>query len=49
MLSTLRGPGGGPSVAVRLLAALVVLGLVVVTAPLFVLPLLHWLVGVALP
>lgn len=40
MLSDLRGPDGGPSVRTRLLALLVVLGLVALTAPLLVGPLL---------
>jgi hypothetical protein len=45
VLSTLRGPDGGPSLRVRALAALVVLGLVVLTAPLVAFPLVRWLAG----
>ncbi|MGN6243843.1 MAG: hypothetical protein ACTHQ3_09245 [Motilibacteraceae bacterium] len=45
MLSTLRGPDGGPAPHVRLLAALVVLGMAVLTAPLVLVPLLRWLVA----
>lgn len=45
MLRMMRGPDGGPGAGVRILAALVVLGLLAVAAPLIV-PLLRWLVGV---
>lgn len=41
VLPALRDPNGGPSMAVRLVALLVVLGLVVLTAPLFVVPVLR--------
>lgn len=41
MLPVLRGPGGGPSLTVRLVALLVVVGLIVLTAPLFVVPVLR--------
>ena len=41
MLSELRGPDGGPRLRVRLLALLVVLGMVALTAPLVVGPLLQ--------
>jgi hypothetical protein len=47
MLPVLRDPrGGGPSLEVRLLAGLVVLGLVVLTAPLVVVPVIRWMVSV---
>lgn len=45
MLSGLRGPDGGPSLRVRLLAALVVLGLIVLSAPLVLLPVLRAVLG----
>jgi hypothetical protein len=45
----LRGPTGEPSLRVRLLSLLVVVGLLVLTAPFVVIPLLRWLVGSALP
>lgn len=41
----MRGPDGGPGAGVRVLAALVALGLLAVAAPL-VIPVLRWLVGV---
>ena len=41
MLSELRGPDGGPRLHVRLLALVVVVGMLVLTAPLVVLPLLE--------
>ncbi|WP_165865760.1 hypothetical protein [Vallicoccus soli] len=43
MLRTLRRPDGSPSLGVRLLAALVVLGLVVLTAPRVLTPVLDLL------
>jgi hypothetical protein len=43
MLGGLQDRRGHPSVRARLLAALVALGLVVLTAPLVVLPVAHWL------
>lgn len=45
VLRTLRRPDGSPSIAVRLLAALVVLGLVVLTAPRVLMPVLDLLVS----
>ena len=45
MLRGLRNPEGGPALRVRLVAALVLLGLVVLTAPVVVVPLLRWLAG----
>ena len=39
MLSSLRGPDGDPALRVRLLAALVVLGLFLLTAPIVLVPL----------
>ena len=41
MLRELRDPRGGPNLRVRVLALLVVIDLVVITAPLVVLPLLR--------
>ncbi len=49
MLSGLRDPTGGPSLRIRALSLVVVLGLVLLTAPLVLLPLLRWLVGVVSP
>jgi hypothetical protein len=42
-LGRLQNRRGDPNLRVRVLAALVVLGLVVLTAPLVVLPIAHWL------
>jgi len=44
-LRQLQGRQGRPNLRTRLLAALVVVGLVVLTAPLVVLPVAHWLAG----
>lgn len=49
MLTGLRDPSGGPSMRVRLLSLLVVVGLLVLTAPLLIMPVLHWLLDSALP
>lgn len=46
VLSELRGPDGGPRLRVRLLALLVVLGMVALTAPLVVVPLVERLLAV---
>lgn len=43
MLGRLQDRRGEPNVRTRLLAALVILGMVVLAAPLVMLPLLHWL------
>lgn len=43
MLSTLRRPDGGPGLHVRVLAALVVLGMLALAAPMVVGPVLQWL------
>ena len=43
MLSRLQNRRGEPSVRARMLAALVVVGLVVLTAPIIVLPIVGWL------
>jgi len=43
MLGRLQDRRGEPTARVRVLAALVIVGLVVLTAPLAVLPALHWL------
>ena len=48
VLSSLRGPDGRPALRVRVLAALVVLGLVALTAPLVLVPVLDWLVDFVL-
>ena len=48
MLSSLRAPDGRPALRVRILAALVVLGLVALTAPLVLAPALDWLVDLVL-
>jgi len=42
MLSKMRAPDGSPALGLRVLAALVALGLLLVTAPLLV-PVLAWL------
>ena len=46
VLGQLQGRRGEPNLRTRLLAALVVVGLVVLTAPLVVLPIMHWLARV---
>jgi hypothetical protein len=43
MLGRLQNRRGEPTLRVRALAALVVIGLVVLTAPLVVLPVVHWI------
>jgi len=43
MLGRLQDRRGEPNLRTRALAALVILGLVVLTAPLVMLPLLHWI------
>ena len=43
VLGRLQNAHGEPSLRTRALAALVVMGLLVLTAPLVVLPLAHWL------
>ena len=43
MLGRLQDRTGAPSRSTRVLAACVIVGLVVLTAPLVVLPLVHWL------
>ncbi|MGI8683264.1 MAG: hypothetical protein ACR2JO_14285 [Mycobacteriales bacterium] len=49
MPAGLRRPSGSPSLRARVLALLVVLGLILITAPLVVIPLMDWLFGAALP
>lgn len=44
MLSTLRRTDGQPNLGVRVLAALVILGMAGVAAPFLLLPVLRWLV-----
>ena len=48
MLRSLRDAEGGPSMGVRVLAAVVVLGMIVLTAPVVLVPLLRWLAGALL-
>lgn len=43
VLGRLQDRTGAPNLRTRLLAAAVIVGLVILTAPLAVLPLLHWL------
>lgn len=45
MLGRLQDRRGEPNLRTRMLAALVVVGMVVLTAPLVVIPLVHWLAG----
>jgi len=47
-VARLRDPRGRPALHTRLLAALVVLGLVAISAP-AVIPVLHWAIEQALP
>jgi hypothetical protein len=46
MLGRLQDRRGAPTLQARVLAGLVVLGLLVLTAPLVVLPVAHWLATV---
>ena len=43
MLGRLQDRTGSPNLRTRLLAAAVILGMIVLTAPLAVLPVVHWL------
>jgi hypothetical protein len=43
MLGRLQDRTGAPNMRTRLLAAAVIIGMIVLTAPLAVLPLVHWL------
>ena len=43
MLGRLQNRRGEPTLRIRLLAGLVVVGLIVLTAPLIVLPIAHWI------
>jgi hypothetical protein len=45
MLSSLRNPRGGPALRVRVIALVLVLGLVLLSAPVVLLPVLRWLLG----
>jgi hypothetical protein len=45
MLATLRNAEGGPSLRVRLLAVLVILGMLLLSAPV-VIPVVRWLAAV---
>jgi hypothetical protein len=45
MLGRLQDPRGDPRLRVRLLAALVVLGLLLLAAPLVLIPVVRWLVS----
>lgn len=42
MLRALRAPDGGPALRVRLVAALLAFGLLLLAAPLVLVPLLRW-------
>jgi len=46
MLGRLQDRSGSPNLRTRVLAAAVIIGLIVLTAPLAVLPVVHWLVHV---
>jgi len=46
MLGRLQDRTGSPNLRTRVLAAAVIIGLIVLTAPLAVLPVVHWLVHV---
>ncbi|MDQ1748252.1 MAG: hypothetical protein QOD07_2515 [Frankiaceae bacterium] len=46
MLGRLQDQRGAPNLRARALAVLVILGMVVLTAPLVVLPIVHWLARV---
>ncbi|MDP9392872.1 MAG: hypothetical protein M3Q27_00785 [Actinomycetota bacterium] len=46
MLRSLRSPDGRPALRVRLVALLVVLGMVLLAAPVVLVPLVRWLFGV---
>ncbi len=48
MLRSLRDADGGPALTVRILAALVVIGMLVLTAPVVLVPILRWLAAVVL-
>lgn len=45
MLRDMRTPRGGPNAGARLVAVLIVVGLVVATAPVVMMPVLNWLTG----
>ena len=45
MLRTLRNSHGGPAIRVRVIAALLVLGMVALAAP-AIIPVLRWLLGI---
>ena len=45
MLGNMRGPSGDPNARIRLIALLVVIGLVVLTAPVVLIPILDALLG----
>jgi hypothetical protein len=44
MLATLRNPEGGPALRVRVLAVLVILGMIALSAPV-VIPMVRWVFG----
>ncbi len=48
MLRNLRDAEGGPALGVRVLAAVVVLGMLLLAAPVVLVPLLRWLADVLL-
>ena len=45
VLGNMRGPSGDPNARIRLIALLVVIGLVVLTAPVVLIPILDALLG----
>lgn len=46
LIDRLQGPGGRPRLRTRVLALLVVVGMIVLTAPIVVLPLAHLVAGI---
>jgi hypothetical protein len=45
MLSSLRNPEGGPALRVRIIALVLVAGLVLLSAPVVLVPVLRWLIS----
>jgi hypothetical protein len=45
MLSSLRNSEGGPALRVRIIALVLVVGLVLLSAPVVLMPALRWLIG----
>lgn len=48
MLRALRAPGGGPALRTRVLAALVIVGMLVAAAPVLI-PITRWMVATIAP